>query len=272
MKRLVWAVLFLMLILTGCVRSEEKNPYRLKSQSVTSCNRMEDAYSEPWIWENFYDEQGLLSAKKDNLGNASSMTYDDYGNLIRIVLDNADGSQRIVEYVLSLDAQHRIIHREAYQDGVLYNVRQLDYDRTGNVVRQDDSRVSDDGMSLDSQMEMEYDRYGNLIHEKIRWSDGDGSDKILTYENGRLSRCNIYDPDGNQKEYWECTWEQETKTQTCHRYDAQGNLLRIGVSVFDEYGNLLEEKAYYPEDARDGEVDDKVDRIETFTYERIPES
>ncbi len=277
MKRMLCVVTILVLLFCGCAQEKPENPYRLKEQSYVSYNRFEDTYSEPWVWENFYNEEGWFCGNRDNQGNATESVVDAYGNIIRTVFYKDGEVTDEVDYNLTLDDQHRILRSESYAGERMTGIQEFTYDRKGNITRNYISRISEDGTAIDSEVTMEYDWRGNLIREETRWNHSGGSDKILEYDNGHVSHTETYNEAGELEEYSDYIWEEETHTETCRSHYADGTLYRIGIITYDEYNNPLEQNIYYsddyyrPEHPQTGLVEDIADRIDTWSYERIPE-
>lgn len=281
--------LVLLFSLTACGKPTEKeNPYRMKTYTLDSyengelVNRAECVYT--------YNDHGYLSQLQYYLdGELSHTQYnetDEFGNVTRTVTETTDGNSSIMEYTLTLDEKHRVIHEETSQKDADGNTgdfstssTEITYDRHGNEIQRTIHSILD-GRSGTSWIDLTYDRDGNLIEKITRLNYGtEGITKENTrnysitkyeYTEGKLTRCESYNYKDELEEYEEYTYDETGLIQTALRYHADGSPYSKTVTTFDEYGNMLTTEIYKLRDDGIEPVDDLVDLVYTATYEPIP--
>lgn len=289
MKKHIALLLALVLLfsLTACGKPAEKeNPYRMKTYTIDyyqdgePFSRTENTY--------IYNDNGFLSqilvSENGTLTNTLIYETDEYGNTTRITNEIADGvSSFVVDYVLTLDTDHRIIRQEQLEtdasgiSSVLISIREAAYDKQGNQTQTTFTRSEDNYTNWTDYV---YDHNGNLIEEIHRWNNGTkGITKENTrnysiakyeYTDGRLTRCESYNYKNELEEYEEYTYDDTGLVQTKNRYEADGSPYSKNVTTFDEYGNMLTTEIYKLRDDGIDTPDNLIDLVYTATYEPIP--
>ncbi len=258
--------LVLSLNLAACAKAEPENPYRLKTKSYITYY---DAEDEETIFSYFYDEQNRVIRSEKSNGDVTTHTYDNYGNLIRSETHGPSGTDVTTEYILTLDKKHRPIRSEFYWNSVHRSTTVYTYNSQGHETQLDISRYTED-TTICSQVIREYDRQGNLLREETIYSDG-SSYTIYEYENGHLCRTASYGAADDLQSYTAILWDEATQTQTQKSYLGDGTNGGHFIRYYDEFGNCLKEKFYAGPNDPLGGGDDVLDRMVTYTYERIPE-
>lgn len=180
MKKHIALLLTLVLLfsLTACGKpAETENPYRMKTYTIDYyqdgelTSRTENTY--------IYNDNGFLSQilVSENGKPANTLTYetDEYGNTTRITNEFANGGSFVVDYVLTLDSDHRIIRQEQHEtdasgtNSVLISVTEMAYDKQGNQIQSTSNRLED---NYTNWKDCVYDRNGNLIEQTTRWNNG----------------------------------------------------------------------------------------------------
>lgn len=235
----------MLLAMTACAAEAEEteNLYRCTSYTIEYYTDGEVTSS----YECTYNEAGCKESdiRYENGLVVSTTAYetDEYGNLVRSIYTDADGTQAVSEYKLTLDGQHRVLFEEYYHNG-----------------------------ELGSTSEMAYDKNGNLIREDARWSTGDEGYTIYEYDNGkRIAQTEYVGNEIQNRYYTEYSYDETGLIEAQRKYDADGTFLRLDIITYDEYGNVLTSETGWSDEHITGEPYDGTIEIKyTYTYEPIP--
>lgn len=274
-KRIALLMIAAMLLtLTACASKTEEteNPYRMKSyveEDLRSgiINTGEFSYNEAgFLQSRTYHSNGVLNF-------SDTYELDEYGNELRSVTTTADGTQTITELKLTLDDQHRVIYEERYNDGTLYSTTERSFDKKGNLTAFTINRIGIlNGEDWVNWTDRSYDRNGNIIRENTRWNTGEESYTLYEYENGKPVLTTHYEAGEITEQFHiEYSYDETGLIETQKKYDNSGNYLRLDITTYDEYGNVLTHETGWSDLLSNGEVfDGTIDVKYTYTYELIP--
>ena len=273
MRKVTCMLLAVLLLLSGCGKTDvPENPYRLKTV-IHETPRDGNAFL--WRFEYSYDPEDrvveVLEYENDVPDMKTLYEHDTYGNIIRTISIQPDGTQNVSEETLTLDEQHRVVYSESTWNGEPKATTEYGYNDDGQITRLYINRIGAlNGEDMKSFVDRTYDRKGRLIREDTRWEPhGDNTSYTLYhYEQDRLLRTETFKAE-ELDSYSDYTYDETGLIQTAISYESDGTLRSKHVTTFDEYGNQLEvvSYAYASELIRSGMTDLEPDSQITYIYE-----
>lgn len=271
------ALMLCLLLLSGlyaCAAEKEdpQNPYRVKSCTIEWYSDGE--LTSTSVSEYAYNEAGYIETVTSTQDDMPALTitneHDEYGNVIRSVFMEKDGTQSVSEYKLTLDEQHRPTHEEHYSDGTLSATSDMAYDKNGNQTMLNIVRMENGEKDSSSWTDMVYDGNGNLVRQDVRWSDSEGGYSLFEYDGSRRLKETAYSYDDVLNYYVEYSYDETGLVETQLKYDADGTLLRKDIATRDEYDNVLSLETKWYHEHITGKADgDGIDVRYLYTYELV---
>lgn len=233
MKKIVYAVLIFSLLLAGCgakAAPEEVKYYKTETIRTffgASTSREVIEYDEEW-------KTTRITTYQDG-AEISQVDYEYTETGLRMI-GTQNGTEEILEYIITRDKQGNPLRTEQYLNGELYNSSECTYDTAGNLLTQA-STIPAANMTV--TLEMKYDENGRLI-KTIQDSGYAVGTTAYTYdENGRLLTETYHTEAGSGSVIKEYSYSDDGLVQTALIYEADRSYSGKSVTTYDKAGNML---------------------------------
>ena len=236
MKRLL-CLLLLVLLLTGCAESGPEEPVENNTPTKTvyvhkSITRSQDSNSSRT--EYVYDDENWLTDVIISNGEGAQLQRylvhcDENGN----PLEWSSGDGTSIRY--TYDAQGRTLRTDTYSDDTL--LTSTEYTWSGSL------RVSTTvkTLTLEQRTEYTYDDKGCMTRQDLYTGGVLSSYGLFTLDDeGKATLCSTFDAAGNPVA--EVRYEYEPNKESRITSDLQGAVLQTQTMIYDDHGNLLENK------------------------------
>lgn len=268
MRKLLFTLLAVLILCSGCAVEEESAPQYIRTYShqdhltngvITGTN---DFYYQ-------FNSQGLVTCletyRDDTLFSRGTWEYDEFGNIIHHTEEH-DGIVKEYIYKIELDEEGHMLRQEIWLGDICIRFREITYNRQGKETTHHVTAWHEDG-ELDGAGDytMSYNWKGEMtrqVHlrdqrEECVWEYQDGlcirqTSYVLetgavsdyweyTYdEKDRCIREAHYHGDGTLELYHEYIYDDAARTMTKTRYNADGTMDKYSdVYTYDEYGNEI---------------------------------